>query len=74
MSFLSGEKRNKKEHGEISSYSKIETKLKKFIQIYPAYKKLGRLDDGTGIVKTLETHDAVYRKKCYDKIGQKEYN
>ena len=38
------------------------------------YIKSGRLDDGTSIAKTLETHNAVYHKKCYDKIGQKEYN
>ena len=25
-------------------------------------------------LKTLETHNAGYHKKCYDKIGQKEYN
>ena len=48
--------------------------LKKFIKIDPTYIQLGRLDDKTGKAKTLETHNAVYHKKCYNKIGQKEYN
>ena len=43
----------------MSLYSKIETQLKKF----PTYVELGRLDDGTSIAKTLETHNAVYDKK-----------
>ena len=72
--FCQEKKRNEKERGEISSYSKIETQLKKFIEIDPTYIELGRLDDGTGIAKTLETHNAVYHKKCYHKIGQKEYS
>ena len=54
--------------------SKIETPLKKFIEIDPKYTELGRLDDGTGIAETLETRNAVYHKKCQDKICQKEYN
>ena len=72
--FCQEKKRNEKECGEISSYSKIERQLKKFIGIDPTYTEIGRLDDGTGIAKTLETHNTVYHKKCYDKIGQKEYN
>ena len=44
------------------------------IEIDPTYVELGRLNDGTGIAKTLETHNAVHHKKCYDKIGQKNYN
>ena len=72
--FCQEKKRNKQEHGEISSYSRIETQLKKFIEIDPTYIELGLLDDGTGIAKTLETHNAVFHKKCYDKIGQKMYN
>ena len=32
------------------------------------------LSYGTGIAKTLETHNAVCHKECYNKIGQKEYN
>ena len=48
--------------------------LKKFIEIDPTYIELGLLDDGTCIKKALETHNAVYHKKCYDKIGQKEWN
>ena len=59
MPFLSGEKRNEKEHGKISSYYKID---------------LGRLDDGTGIANTLETQNAVYHKICYNKIDQNEYS
>ena len=48
----------------MSLYSKIETQLKKFIKIDPTYVELHhRLDDGTGIAKTLETHNAVYDKK-----------
>ena len=72
--FCQEKKSKEKERGEISSYSKIETQLKKFIEIDPTYTELGRLDDGTGIAKTLETHNAVYHKKYYDKIGRKEYN
>ena len=64
MFFCQEKKHNKEERGEISSYSKIETQLKKFIEIDPMYIEL----------KTLETHNAGYHKKCYDKIGQKEYN
>ena len=64
MFFCQEKKHNKKERGEISSYSKIETQLKKFIEIDPMYIELN----------TLETHNAGYHKKCYDKIGQKEYN
>ena len=47
----------------MSLYSKIETQLKKFIEIDPTYVELGRLGDGTSIAKTLETHNAVYDKK-----------
>ena len=72
--FCQEKKRNKQEHGELSSYSRIETQLKKFIEIDPTYIELGLLDDGTGIAKTLETHNAVFHKKCYDKIGQKMHN
>ena len=72
--FCQEKKRKEKERGEISSYSKIETQLKKFIEIDSTYTKLGRLNDGTCIAKTLETHNAVYHKKCYNKIGLKEYN
>ena len=32
------------------------------------------LSYGTGIAKTLETHNAVCHKECYNKTGQKEYN
>ena len=64
MFFCHEKKHNNKERGEISSYSKIETQLKKFIEIDPMYIDL----------KTFETHNAGYHKKCYDKIGQKEYN
>ena len=46
--------------------------LKKFIEIDPTYIELGLLDDGTCLKKALEKHNAVYHKKCYDKIGQKE--
>ena len=69
--FCQEKKRNEKERGEISSHSKIETQLKQVIEIDPTYTELGRLDDETGIAKTLETHSAVYHKKCYDKIGQR---
>ena len=69
--FCQEKKRNEKEYGEIS-YSKIETQLKKFMEIDATYIELGHLDDRTGIAKTLETHNAVYHKKCYDKIGQEE--
>ena len=55
-------------------FFKIYTKLKTFIEIDPTYIELGRLDDGASKAKTLETQNAVYRKKCYDKIGRKEYN
>ena len=48
--------------------------LKKIIEIDPTCIELCHLGDGTGIVKTLETHNAVYHKKCYNKIGLKEYN
>ena len=74
MPFLSGEKCNEKEHGKISSYSKIETQQKKFIEIDLKYRDLGRLADGTGIANTLETQNAVYHKICYNKIDKKEYN
>ena len=69
--FCQEKKRNEKERGEISSHSKIETQLKQVIEIDPTYTELGRLDDETGVAKTLETHSAVYHKKCYDKIGQR---
>ena len=72
--FVQEKKRNAKEQGEIASYSKIETQLKNFIEIDPTYIELSRLDDGTSIAKTLETHNAVYHKKCYNKFGQREYN
>ena len=48
--------------------------LKKIIEIDPTCIELCHLGDGTSIVKTLETHNAVYHKKCYNKIGLKEYN
>ena len=67
-------KRNEKERREISSYSQIETQVKNLIEIDPTYVELGRLNDGTGMAKTLETHSAVHHKKCYDKIGPKIYN
>ena len=70
--FCQEKKRNVKERGEISSHSKIETQLKEFTEIDLTYIELGRLDYGTGIVKTLETHNTIYHKKCYDKIDQKE--
>ena len=69
--FCQEKKHNEKERGEKSSYSKIETQLKQFIEIDLTYTGLGRLDDEIGIAKTLETHSAVYHKKCYDKIGQR---
>ena len=72
--FCQEKKRYEKERGEISSYSKIETQLQIFIEIDPTYIDLGRLDDGTCIAKTLERRNAVYDKKCYCKIGRKEYN
>ena len=72
--FCQEKERYEKKRGEISSYSKIETQLQNFIEIDLTYIELGRLDDGTGIAKTLERHNAVYDKKCYYKIGQKEYN
>ena len=61
--FCQEKKPNEKELREMSLYSKIETQLKKFIEIDPTYVELGRLDDGTGVAKTLETHNAVYDKK-----------
>ena len=61
--FCQEKNRNEKERGEISSYFKIETKLKIFIEVDPTYIELSRLDDGTGIAKTLKTHNALYHKK-----------
>ena len=61
--FCQEKKPNEKGLREMSLYSKIETQLKKFIKIDPRYVELRRLDDGTGIAKTLETHNAVYDKK-----------
>ena len=56
--FCQEKKRNEKEYGEIS-YSKIETQLKKFIEIDATYIESGHLDDRTLIAKTLETHNAA---------------
>ena len=38
--------------------------LKKIIEIDPTCIELCHLGDGTGIVKTLETHNAVYHKNA----------
>ena len=70
--FCLEKKSNEKEHGETSPYSKTETQLKKFIEIYLTYIELGRLGNGTGIAKTVETHNVVYHKKCYNKIDKKK--
>ena len=72
MPFLSGEETHWKGAWGKSAYSKIETQLKEFVEIDPIYRELGPLDDRKSKVKTLETYSAVYHKKCYDKIGQKE--
>ena len=48
--------------------------LKQLIETDPSIIELGRPDDETGIAKSLKTHKAVYREKCYDKIGLKELN
>ena len=69
--FCQEKKRNEKEHAEKSSYSKIETQLKIFIEIDPTYIELGRVDDGTGRVKTLKTHNAVYHKNATIKLVKK---
>ena len=72
--FCQEEKRNENVRAEISSYAKIETQLKKFVEFDATYFNTARLDDGTGIAKTLDAHNAVYHKKCYDNIGDKKYN
>ena len=72
--FSQEKKRSEKNCGKILPHFKIYTKLKTFIEIDPTYIELGRLDDGASSAKTLETQNAVYYKKCYDKIGRKEYN
>ena len=66
--FCKEKKRNEKERRKILLDSKIETQLKKFIEIDPTNIELGRLDDGTVTAKTLKTHNAVYHKIWCDKI------
>ena len=48
--------------------------FKKFTDFDADYFDTACLDEGTGIANTLDKHDAVYHKKCYDNIGVKEYN
>ena len=61
--FCQEKKRNKQEHGEISSYSRIETQLKKFIEIDPTYIELGLFDDGTGIEKNFGNTQCCFSQK-----------
>ena len=72
--FCQEKKRNENLRAEKSSYGRIEEQLKKFVEFDATYFNIARLYDGSGITKTLDTHNAVYHKKCYDNIGNKEYN
>ena len=49
--FCQEEKRNENVRAEKSSYAKIETQLKKFVEFDATYFNTAHLYDGTGIAK-----------------------